>query len=164
MNAVVVHESFWGNTERVARAIAAGLGGDTPVLTTDDATPEILAGADIIVAGAPLLGFNLATDAMRRQIANDPKAPKPADLTHRSMRELLDSLPAGQGRYATFETGFTLSPGSAARKIARALEAAGWRAAVKPERFIVAGSYGPMREGEIERAQAWGAAIAAAQD
>lgn len=160
MNAVVVYESFWGNTAQVARAIAEGVGPGTPALTTDGATAEVLAAADLIVAGAPLMGFSLPTDAIRQQIAADPKAPSPADLTHRSMREFLAGLPKGTGRFATFETGFKPSPGSAARKIARALESAGWRPAAKPERFLITGSYGPMREGEIERARAWGASLA----
>jgi hypothetical protein len=36
----------------------------------------------------------------------------------------------------------------------------GYRIAAKSERFIVAGGYGPLRDGELERARAWGAALA----
>ncbi len=31
---------------------------------------------------------------------------------------------------------------------------------MKAQRFLVQGSYGPLREGEAERAKAWGAALA----
>ena len=41
MKAVVVYESHWGNTAEVARAIASGLGPETPVLGTDEATGSV---------------------------------------------------------------------------------------------------------------------------
>ena len=39
---------------------------------------------------------------------------------------------------------------------------AGYRRLAPPERFIVSGGYGPLRDGELDRARAWGAALAAA--
>ncbi|MHB1323804.1 MAG: flavodoxin family protein [Coriobacteriia bacterium] len=156
MNAVVVYESFWGNTAEVAKAIAEGIGPEARVLSTDEATDVVLAPANLIVAGAPILGFSLARDGMRHQISRDAKAPTPADLSRRSMREWLEAIPTGEARYAAFETGFRWSPGSAARKIGRALEEAGYIQLVKPERFVVRGSYGPLEEGELERARVWG--------
>ena len=64
MKAVVVYESHWGNTAEIARAIASGIGPDTPALATDEARGAVLADADLIVAGAPVIGFRLATEAM----------------------------------------------------------------------------------------------------
>jgi hypothetical protein len=75
---------------------------------------------------------------------------------------LCRNLPKGDARYATFETGFKWSPGGAARKIGRALHAAGYQELVPHERFLVAGSYGPMAEGEVDRARGWGSALALA--
>ena len=98
MRAVVVYESHWGNTAEVARAIASGLGPDTPVLATDEATGPALAEADLIVAGAPVIAFRLATDSMRVRIAEDADdAPSKPDLTHPSMRDWLERIPAGNG-------------------------------------------------------------------
>lgn len=164
MDAVVVYESFWGNTAEVAHAIAEGIGPEAKVLTTDDATDVVIAPANLIVVGAPLVAFSLARDGQREQIAHDPKAPKPADVSHRSMRDWLEHLPKGDAYMATFETGFRRSPGSAARKIARSMEDAGYKELAKHERFIVSGSYGPMAEGELDRARAWGATLTAAMN
>lgn len=164
MDAVVVYESFWGNTAEVARAIAEGIGPEARVLSTDEATDAVLAPAHLIVVGAPILGFSLASDGMRQQISHDAKAPAPADLSHRSMREWLESVPSGEARYATFETGFKWSPGSAARKIAHALEDAGYIQLTKPERFLITGTYGPLDEGEAARAREWGAALTVAMN
>ena len=53
---------------------------------------------------------------------------------------------------------------SAAKTILGRLEAAGRRPAATAERFIVKGKYGPLRDGELERAKAWGAALAHAME
>ncbi len=164
MKALVVYESFWGNTASVAKAIAGGIGPDARAVPTDEATPEVLAGVDLLVVGAPLMGFALPRQQTREQVAGDKKAPTPADVSHPSMRDWLASLPKrdseGVGRFATFETAFKWSPGSSAGAIARALEAAGYRSAAKGQRFRVAGTYGPMRDGELDRARTWGAHLA----
>ncbi len=78
MKAVVVYESHWGNTAEVARAIASGLGPDTPALATDEATGSVLAEADLIVAGAPVIAFRLATDSMRERIAEERRRAQPS--------------------------------------------------------------------------------------
>lgn len=50
--------------------------------------------------------------------------------------------------------------GSAAPAILKALEEAGYRGIAKPRGFVVAGTYGPMREGELTKARRWGAELA----
>jgi hypothetical protein len=152
---------LWGNTAAIARAIAEGIGPDTRALSTAEATGAALAGVDLIVAGAPLLAFNLPNDKMRESIGKDPThAQHPPDLSHPSMRAWLAALPPGQGRAAAFETRIWWSPGSSAAKILKELERLGYRPIGKGQRFIVKDKYGPLREGEIERARAWGAELA----
>lgn len=159
MKAVVVYESLWGNTSAIARAIAEGIGLGAVALTTDEATDSAMAGADLVVAGAPLLGFNLPTEAIRASIANEKAAPDP-DLAHPSLRSWLETLPAGTGRCCGFETRIWWSPGSAAKKASAGLRAKGYSAAGKDEKFIVTGRYGPLKDGEIARAKQWGAELA----
>ena len=160
MNAVVVYESHWGNTAAVARAIAEGIGPGTRALTTDEATPAVLADAVLLVAGAPVIAFGLPRESVRRQLAGDIKAPTPADVSHPLMRAWLEALPAARGWGAAFETRIWWSPRGATGAIESRLRGAGYRVMAKAERFIVAGSYGPMRDGELERARAWGAQLA----
>jgi hypothetical protein len=161
MIAVVVYESLWGNTAAIAHAIAAGIGPGARAVSTAEATAEIVASADLIVAGAPVLGFRLPTDGMRASVRNDPKAP-PADLDHPSMRTWLAGLPRGHGRSAAFETRFRWSPGGAVGTIATSLEEAGYPAVARPAKFVVTGKYGPLRDGEQDRARRWGADLAIA--
>jgi hypothetical protein len=162
MKVIVVYESHWGNTAAVARAIADGIGPEAHALTTDEAQPTTVAEADLIIAGAPVMAFSLPSDKMLATVAGDTKAPTPPDVSHVSMRSWLDRLPAGHGRSAEFETGLRWSPGGATGAIGHKLEEAGFKRLAKSRRFVVKGSYGPLREGELERAQQWGTELAAA--
>ena len=159
MKAIVVYESHWGNTSAIAREIAEGLGAGARALTTSEAAGDVIADVDLIVAGAPLLGFSLPTEAMHRSIATTA-APVPPDMTQPSMRSWLDGLGAGHGRSAAFETRFRWSPGSATSTIERSLERAGYPPVAKAAKFVVTGKYGPLKDGERERARAWGAELA----
>jgi len=161
MKAIVVYESHWGNTAAVARAIAEGIGPEATALSTAEASGAVLASVDLIVAGAPLLGFSLPTESMVKSLAsNQAKDPTPPDLSHPAMRTWLEALPKGNGLAAAFETRIWWSPGSAAKAILRLLGDAGYTAVAKPQKFIVQGKYGPLRDGELERAKQWGAELA----
>ena len=104
MKAIVVYESHWGNTATIARAIAEGIGPEARALSTAEATGEAIAGADLIVAGAPLLGFSLPTESMVKGLASNIGGNPTPDLSHPSMRSWLEALPKGAGRAAGFET------------------------------------------------------------
>ena len=161
MKAVVVYESHWGNTEAIAQAVAAGFGPEAEALTTDQASTAVLADADLVVAGAPLIAFGLPSDKTRDGVAAESaKAPTPPDLSHPLLSAWLDSLPRGHGRSASFETRMRWSPGGATGAIDRGLEAAGYRSVGKGRRFVVKGKYGPLRDGEVELAREWGAELA----
>lgn len=163
MKAVVVYESHFGNTANVARAIAEGIGPDARALNTDEATSEAVGDADLIVAGAPVIAFGLSRDGMKEQIAAAAdKAPTPADVSHPLLRAWLDRLPTGPRMGAAFETRIWWSPRGATGTIESRMKRIGYRLAGKSERFIVAGGYGPLRDGELQRARAWGATLARA--
>ena len=163
MKAVVVYQSLWGNTAAVARAIAAGIGPEVPALSTKEASGEALAGVDLLVAGSPVIAFRLPSEKVLASVgANPGPAPTPPDLSHPSMRSWLEGLPHGRGRSAAFDTRVRGPFGSAAPAIGKALEQAGYRPIAQPRGFLVSGKYGPLRPGELERARAWGAELAAA--
>jgi flavorubredoxin len=161
MNAIVVYESHWGNTARVAEAIAEGIGDGAVALSTGDVTPAVVAAADLVVAGAPVNAFGLPTDDIRRTIATQHTSPPP-DLSHPSLRSWLSNLRPAQGSGAAFETRMRWSPGGATGAIDRGLREAGYEPIAKPGKFVVTGTHGPLRAGEIERARAWGAELSAA--
>lgn len=161
MKSIVVYESLWGNTAAVARAIAEGLGAEAKALSTAEATPNAVAGTELIVAGSPLFAFQLPTHAIRETIRKKAATfPRPPDLSHPALRAWLDTLPAGQGRSAAFETRMWFSPGGATGAILKGLGKAGYSPMGRGKRFRVTGMYGPLKAGEIERARAWGERLA----
>jgi hypothetical protein len=163
VNALVVYESLWGNTSAIAHAIAEGIGDQARVCSTTEAPIALAAGADLIVGGAPLMGFSLPTESMHESVGSDAKhRAHPPDVAHPPIRSWLQSMPKGSGFCAGFETRIWWSPGSAAKKITKLLQGAGYTPVAAPEKFVVTGTYGPLKDGELERAKVWGATLAKA--
>lgn len=161
MKAIVVYESHWGNTAAIAKAIAEGIGPNARAVTTTEATPDLIGDASLVVAGAPIMAFGLPSERMLESMTKDTKAPVAPDVSHPSLREWLDALPHGTAAAASFETKLRWSPGSATGTIDDRFRRAGFHTIANSEKFVVKGSYGPLREGEVERAREWGASLAA---
>jgi len=140
MKTLVVFESVYGNTEKIARAIGSGVSDDVKVLRSGDVSPNDLESLDLFIVGAPTHGGR----------------PAPA------MKDFLNQLPASAAKdidVATFDTRSSTKWvgifGYAAGKIAKSLEKMGGNLLINPEGFFVKGTEGPLKDGEIERATAW---------
>ena len=165
MNAVVVYESVYGNTRAIAEAVAKGLGG-AAVLSVREAA-EGTAQADLIVVGGPTHMHGLATARSREMAAaaarEDGKTVEPGATEEPGLRAWLRQLPRGEGTAAgAFDTRLDKAPlltGVAARGIARRLRHHGYEV-IGQESFLVEDSEGPLEEGELDRARAWGAQLA----
>jgi flavodoxin I len=137
---LVVYDSTYGHTEKVAQAIGEAIGGR--VLWVSDVKPEDVQGLDLLIAGSPTHGGR----------------PTP------EIDAFTKSLPATEGpRAAAFDTrtaGWSWIFGYAAPRIARRLESRGAKLVAPPEGFIVLGTRGPLKEGELARAAEWAKRIA----
>ncbi len=146
MKALVVYDSFFGNTEQIARAVAASLGSaaEVGVVKVSDVRSGQLAGLSQLVVGSPTRAFR----------------PTPAIV------EFLKTIPAGSlkgVKVAAFDTSipkkdmpFFIRFGNyAAKPIAEALKEKGGDLVLPPEAFYVSGEQGPLKEGELERAGGW---------
>jgi hypothetical protein len=156
MNAAVVYESSFGNTRKLAEAIAAEL--DAPVYSVDEQPPK-LEGLDLLVVGAPT-HVHGRTGARSRQAAHDQGAPGEAGIGARGWLDRMPETPGLAG--AAFDTRPdkpALLTGSAARGIAKRLARHGCTLASEPESFFVEGTPGPLASGELERAAAWGRSL-----
>ena len=152
MKALIVYDSLYGNTEKIARAIGDGISGEVKVLPVGEANSAELKGIDLLIVGAPTHGGR----------------PKPMTQT------FLDKIPTDglKGKnVAAFDTRFAYKDhglplqvlmraiGFAAPKIANRLKKKGGKLVVKPEGFIVEGKEGPLKHGELERAKTWAKGI-----
>lgn len=158
MDALIVVESCFGSTRAAAEEIARGLrekGVGAVVLAPRQASAEAIAGAGLIVLGAPTHNRGLPTPKSR---ASAVERGGTAEST--GMREWLatTSLPTG-ARVAAFDTvtGRGWINGSAAKQI---LRLARRRDAVVRSFLVRTGSHKGLADGQAALARAWGAELA----
>lgn len=161
MRALVVYESLWGNTEKIARAIGTrlGAGGEVELLDSD-AAPVSADGFDLLVVGGPTHAFSMSRPGTREEAVKSHAAPhKPA----RGIREWLNQLerPGTEIPAAAFDTRVDKPrlPGSAAKAAKHELRSLGFSTALKQHTFRVHGYEGPLVDGELEEAAQWAAEI-----
>jgi hypothetical protein len=96
--------------------------------------------------------------------AGRPYPGAPAGADERGLREWLGALPADLSvPVATFDTRVTAVrnlPGSAAKAAGKELKRHHHGRVVDRRSFYVEGSDGPLADGELDRAAAWGAELA----
>jgi len=144
MRALIVYDSVYGNTEKIARAIAEAItpSGEVKVLRASEANPSELASTDLLIVGSPTHGGR----------------PTPA------IQDLINKAPKLQGiNVVAFDTRIPTKLvrvfGYAAGRIAGHLTKKGGVLIASPEGFFVTGSKGPLKEGELERAAGWAKGI-----
>ena len=158
MKTLVIFDSQFGNTERLAEVIAQRLGADAPLWAADGAAKVALQQRDwdLLIIGAPT--------------QNHTVSPTMRGLLQGTSHEALEDA-----HVAVFDTRYRMASslaGSAAGWIATRLTRAGARLVVPPESFFVERETPPPGEqrrhdherlevGEEERAQAWVNALAA---
>jgi flavodoxin len=151
MKALIVYDSVFGNTEKVAQAIAAALEGQAEVAAkrVGGVTSADLAGVSALIVGSPTRKFT-STPAIKAWINGLPSGSlqgiKVAAFDTRV--EIKDDTP---GILKFFVKLF----GYAAEPMAAKLVKKGGTQAMEPAGFIVEGTEGPMRAGEFERAADW---------
>jgi flavodoxin len=140
MKALVVFDSTWGNTEKIANAVASGIGGGTKAHRVSAMEAKRFETIDLLVVGSPILGGR----------------PSPA------MHEYINAIPeatARKLRVATFDTRlmmrFARIFGYAAVRMAGQLKDKGCTLR-STEGFFVKGRSGPLADGELARATEWG--------
>ncbi len=167
MKILVVYESVYGNTREVAEAIREGLSGSGEVGISAVHEAHVSEDIGALVVGGPTHMHGLTT-AMSRRMAvaaahEDAGSLEAGADQEPGLRPWLRHLSRREGgRAATFDTRLDRSAamtGSAARGIARRLSHHGYDV-VSTESFFVEDAEGPLAEGEIERARAWGASLA----
>jgi len=146
---LLIYDSYFGNTEKIAQAIGSVLGEDVPVKRPSDVKVEELSGLEYLVVGAPTRAFR-PSDAIKVFLKTIPpgalKGVKVAAFDTR-----MD--PEGVGNpILKFMAGIF---GYAAEPIAKSLVKKGGALVGEPAGFIVLGSKGPLRDGELERAAEW---------
>ena len=145
MKALIIYDSLYGNTEKIAKAIGGAISSEVKVLPVGQANPAELRSLDLLIVGSPTQGG---------------RATKP-------MQAFLDKIPGTtlKGIKVTafdtrYKAKFVKIFGFAAGRIADNLKGKGGTLVTSPEGFFVTGKEGPLKEGELERVAAWAKSIA----
>ncbi len=147
MKSLVVFTTMYGNTEKIARAIAKVLGASA--LSVQEAGPDKLTGVQLLVVGSPTQAFNMLP-VMKTWLKNLPKGSlKGIKVAAFDTRMDVKKV---NNKFLTFMESIF---GYAAEKIGKQLVNKGGGQVVKPEGFFVDGSEGPITAGELERAAVW---------
>lgn len=146
MRSLVVYDSNYGNTQKIAEIIAEGLGCDA--FRISELEPSQLSDYDLLVVGTPINGWR-PTVGME-------------EFLSKLKKRQLDGIKA-----TTFDTRVKLFiHGDAMGKLAHALEDSGAEIIVDPMPFYVGGRQEEpyLLDGEIEKARDWAGKIWAAAE
>lgn len=141
MKALVVYDTNYGNTKKLAETIATNIDKNAKVTHASDVDGQDLQGLDLLVVGCPIIAWG-PTAGTKKFLGKL----RSADLT---------SVKA-----AAFDTRMNISiHGDACKKISGKLQAAGADLVLEPQFFYVADKEGPLAGGELEKAAEWALAI-----
>ncbi len=156
MKILMVYDSIFGNTEKIALAIVEGLGSSDEIATihAKQATVDMLNGIDLLIVGSPTRGFQ-ASDDTRAFLNSIPgTALKDVKFVTFDTRIALDRI--GGGLRFLVKTG-----GYAANKMVKPFRKKGGTLLIDGEGFLVTEDKVPVLiDGEEERARRFGATIA----
>ena len=137
MKALIIYDSTYGNTEKVAQAIGQAISGK--VRRVGQVSPSDLKSFDLVIIGSPTMGG------------------RPTEAIQALLRAAEPTLKGT--KVATFDTRLTAKWvrifNYAAPRMASRLKDMGATLLGTPEGFFVLGKEGPLKEGELERAAAW---------
>jgi flavodoxin len=147
MNTIILYDSQFGNTEKLAQIIAKSIS-SAKLLRANEVSLEDLKDIDLFVVGSPTQGGRATV----------------------LLQQFLDQIPSGKLtniKVAAFDTRFSEKDVNfalrllmktidyAAPKMAKLLTDKGGKLIVQPEGFIVKGKKGPLVDGELDRARTW---------
>jgi flavodoxin len=148
MKTLVVYDSVFGNTEKIARAVAESAGAEA--VKVDAAGPEALQGVTLLIVGSPTRAFR-PTPAISRFVKGLPrKALQGVSVAAFDTRMIVEEI---NNAFLTFMVSIF---GYAAKPIADAMARKGGTPILEPEGFFVKDSEGPLKDGELQRAKEWG--------
>ncbi len=152
MKSLVVYDSQFGNTKKIANAIQSALadGGRSLAIRASEVQAGDLSGVNLLVVGSPTQAFS-PTSPVKGWINTLPQnglvGIRAAAFDTRFTEELIQ-----ENRFLAFLVSIF---GYAAKPISDRLKKKGAEIIAPPEGFFVGDTEGPLLDAELERAAAW---------
>lgn len=145
---LVLYDSVFGNTEKIAQAIGEAIEG-AKVIKVTEVSGEDLENLQILIVGSPTRAFNPtpATTNMLKGLGQNA-------LTGVKAAAFDTRIPIDENTPGFLKLMIKLF-GYADSKIAKRLTKAGAKLVVESDGFAVSGTEGPLVDGELARAQDW---------
>jgi flavodoxin I len=151
MNTLIVYDSFYGNTEKIAQAIGNAFAPThtVQVVRVSELQPGQLRGVRQLIVGSPTRAFrpSPAIQAFLKGLSRQDLR----DMQVAAFDTRVDITKVNSRLLTVFVNLF----GYAAQPIARGLQKKGGKLVGTPEGFFVKDKEGPLEEGELERAAGW---------
>lgn len=158
MSILIVYDSVFGNTATVAKALASELETHDVRLTSVEASDGLsLDGVDLLIVGSPTRGFRPTLSIQNFLEGHADGALSPMRGAAFDTRLDLETIHPVPLRWVV-EVG-----GYAGDVLQRMLAAKGCVLAGESAGFLVTGTEGPIKDGEIERAKAWARSLVSAK-
>jgi flavodoxin len=153
MKVVIVYDSVFGNTATVAREMAAALeaGNEVRLLSVTEAKRLTVVDVDLLLIGSPTRGFRPTPAIDEFAISVGPGAGRRAAVF--DTRLDAEEIHPAPLRWVVAAGGY------AAQRMAQDLERHGFKVDATAG-FLVTGTEGPLKAGEIERAREWALSLA----
>lgn len=146
---LVIYDSYFGNTERIAKKIGETflLTEEVKVIKVSEVEHRMLTELEYLIIGSPTRAFR-PTAAIRNLLKDLPRL-NDIKVAAFDTRISKDDTPSRILKFMVNIFGY------AAKPIADSLVKKGGSLVVPPEGFYVMDSEGPLKEGELERATEW---------
>jgi flavodoxin len=151
MRALIVYDSYFGNTQKIVEAIGNSIAPnyDVTVCMVTSIKPEQLSGVNLLIVGSPTRAFK-PTDAIKKFLNSIPSnGLKGIDVLAFDTR--ISTKDANSKVLNLFVKVF----GYATEPIGEKLQKKGGNLIAPPEGFFVKETEGTLKEGELERAANW---------
>ena len=168
MRTVIIYETLFGNTQRVAEELArvAREHGEVDMVPVEKATPGIADAADLVLIGGPTHVHGMSWKATRQngtaEASGDEGRTAGADAAGPGLRDWFHRIGRVEGTpAAAFDTrmdGPEVLTGRASLGISRRLRHHGFNEVAAPKSFVVDRG-NALVDGEVVRAHEWAMAV-----
>ena len=155
MKTLVTFDSYFGNTEKIGQAIAKAfsINSTIDIKRCREITADELPQYNLIIMGSPTRGFKPTEDVSKLIKELKPKALQKCKVAVFDTRVALETIKSKFFRKVVDNGGY------AAKSLGVRLKKKGAQLIIAPEGFYVMDTQGPLKEGELERAENWGQKI-----
>ena len=155
MKALVLYDSFFGNTQKVAEIIGEAIGLQKELEIKDIKNLDInsFTAPDLLVVGSPTRGFRPSPATMEFLTKLPKNSLQNTKVAAFDTRMALQHIKSGVLRFIVKTGGF------ADKTIEKLLKKKGGVPIVPSEGFCVIDTEGPLLDGEMQRAAGWGRRI-----